>query len=57
MAHTLRDIRQDLAICRLVAATMRCAEEDEAQRRVLDRLVSWLQLCLEESLDERSAVD
>jgi hypothetical protein len=47
MAHKLCHIRKDLAICRLVAATMRCAEEDETQRRILDRLVSRLQSCLE----------
>lgn len=47
MAHKLRDIRQYFPIHRLVAATMRRAQEDQTQRRILDRLVQWLQSCLE----------
>jgi hypothetical protein len=57
VGYELRDVRQHFPVRRLVAATMRCAEEDETQRRILDRLVSWLQPCLEESLEEWSAVD
>jgi hypothetical protein len=57
MCHELRDIRQDFPVRRLVAAAMRRAEEDQTLRRILDRLVSWLQPCLEQSLEEWSAVD
>jgi len=32
-------------------------QEDETQRRILDRLVSWLQPCLDQSREEWSAVD
>jgi hypothetical protein len=46
MAHELRDVHQHFFIRRLVAATMRRAEEDETERRIFDRLVSRLRSCL-----------
>jgi hypothetical protein len=57
VGHELRDVHQHFSIRRFVAATMRRAQEDQTQRRVLDRLVSWLQPCLEQSLEEWLAVD
>jgi len=57
MTYELRGIRQHFPIYRLVAAAMRRAEEDETERRILDRLVSWLEPCLEQSLQEWSTVD
>jgi predicted metal-dependent hydrolase len=56
MAHELCHIREDFAVCRLVAATMRCAEKDKTKRHILDRLVPWVQSCLKESLEGRLAV-
>jgi hypothetical protein len=39
MTYKLRHVRQHFPIRCLVAATMRRAEEDDAQRRILDGLV------------------
>jgi hypothetical protein len=56
MGHKLCQSCQYLPICRLVAAAMRRAQEDETKRRILDGLVSWLQPCLQESLRPRSII-
>ena len=46
----LRDIRQHFPIRRLVAAPMRRAHKDQTQRRILDRLISRFQPCLDPSI-------
>jgi hypothetical protein len=41
-AHSLRDVRQNFAIGRLLTPTVRCAEEDESQCHIADVSVPWL---------------
>jgi hypothetical protein len=55
--HELRDIRQHFAIRGLVTSTMRCAEEDETQCRIADRLVPRLEPCVKQSLEARSVTN
>jgi hypothetical protein len=57
MADELRNTRQYFPIRRLIAPTMGCAQEDQTDSRIADRLVPWLQPCLEQSLKETSAVE
>ena len=47
MGHEPRHVRQDFPIRRLVAATMRCAQEDQTECLIFDRLIQWLDPCLE----------
>jgi hypothetical protein len=46
MAHRLRDIRQNFAIGRLLASTVRRAEEDNSKCDIADRSISWLKVRL-----------
>ena len=52
MSHELGDIRQHFPIRRLIAAAMRRAEKDQADRRILDCLVSRLQPRLDQCLNK-----
>jgi hypothetical protein len=36
MGHGLRDIRQNFAICRLLASAVWCAKEDKSKRDIAD---------------------
>jgi hypothetical protein len=42
MSNELRDVRQHFTVRRFLAAAMRRAEKDQAERRILNRLVSRL---------------
>jgi hypothetical protein len=46
MNHRLRDIRQNFAIGRLLASTVRRAEEDNSKYNIADRSISWFKVRL-----------
>jgi hypothetical protein len=57
MGHSLGNICQNFAVDRLVAPTMRCAEEDESHRDVAEGSTSRLQAGLQQSLRSWSVVN